>query len=51
MLLERAERGAGNGPRAEAAGRRVAELQAQTHEPVDMNAACERLGLAALRTP
>jgi hypothetical protein len=51
MLLERAERGAGNEPRAAAAGRRVAELQGQTHEPVDLEAACEQLGLAALRTP
>lgn len=47
-LLAIAERAAGNGQKAAAAEQRAAELQAQTQEPVDMRAAFERLGVAAL---
>lgn len=48
-LLAMAQRGAGHKQLAVAAERRAAELQAQTHEPIDLAAALQRLGLSALR--
>ena len=48
-LLAMAQQGAGKKQLAAAAERRAAELQAQTHEPADLEVSLQRLGLSALR--